>query len=313
MVVGDFFIGDDNDDLKDIQHDLWFKLNGAWIDHNGFAMDSCTYIFWLARSAFLFNTGENPLFFPDRDKLTLINGFDHRTLQYAHHKIAVFYRWINKNAKKPAFGDGVSYRDWVKRKMNADRLNIPFSESHSHHIYMLDAWKTYLHHEVADLTFGNIPLSEFIVKSVLFANTEEGYIAENFIDNFLTMRYGVEFDGALKIKSEQITRQNNGRRGYIYIMVSPALSQNFLKIGKTTRTPERRAHELSIGTGVPMRFYVAFDILVSDCHLVEKIVHEKLINFRSSSNREFFELPLKEAIQMIHGVSNNYSFGLDLI
>lgn len=74
-----------------------------------------------------------------------------------------------------------------------------------------------------------------------FANTEEGYIAENFIDNFLTMRYGVEFDGALKIKSEQITRQNNERRSYIYIMVSPALA--FPKLPKVEKLQELRKEE----------------------------------------------------------------------
>jgi hypothetical protein len=172
---------------------------------------------------------------------------------------------------------------------------------------MLDGWKLYLHHEVANLTWGNVPLSENIVKAVLFQNTEQGYEAEDFIDEFLTLRYGIEFDHALKTDAQRGNNQSDERQGYINIMISPALRSDFLKIGKTTRIPERRADELSIGTGVPLRFYVAFDTFVSDCHSVEKLVHERLSSFRSSSNREFFELPLKEAIRVIHDVSKAYS------
>lgn len=307
MFVGESFADDKNDDLKWIQHDLWFKKNGAWMESGGFSMGSCMYIFWCARSAFLSSTGENPLFFPDREKLVSIEHFDHRVLQYAHHKIAAFYRWINKSVQKPAFIDGVSYHDWVRRRQNAERLNLTFAEDHQYHAYLLDAWKLYLRHEIACLTFGNIPLSEFIVKAVLFQNTEHGDAAEDYMDDFLELRYGVEFDHALKTYSEKISNQSNERQGYIYIMISPALRSNFLKIGKTTRTPEKRASELSIGTGVPLRFYVAFDTLVTDCHSVEKIVHERLSNFRSSSNREFFEIPLKQAIHVINEVSKDYS------
>ena len=168
MFVAESFTEDKNDDLKWIQHDLWFKKNGAWMEASGFSMGSCMYIFWCARNAFLSNTGENPLFFPEREKLAFIEHFDHRVLQYAHHKIAAFYRWINKTVQKPAFIDEVSYNDWVRRKRDAERRNSHFSEDHPYDIYLLDAWKLYLLHEIAHLTFGNISLSEFIVKAVLF-------------------------------------------------------------------------------------------------------------------------------------------------
>lgn len=306
MYVGESFADDKNRDLKWIQHDLWFKINGAWLDNNGFAMSSSMYIFWCARSSFLFHTGENPLFFPEREKLASIESFDHRVLQYAHHKIAAFYRWIQAAILKPAFVDGVAYNDWASRKLKAEIQGTPFTEGHRYHTYMLDAWKIYLRHEIESLTWGNIPLSESIIKTVLFQNTEQGYAAEEFIDEALTLRYGIEFDYALKNHNQISNNQSDERQGYIYIMISPALRSDFIKIGKTTRTPERRADELSIGTGVPLRFYVAFDILVSDCHLVEKLVHERLKLFRSSSNREFFEIPLKEAIKVIQELSKNH-------
>lgn len=307
MFVGETFTDDKDYDLQWIQHDLWFKLNGAWMDVDGFAMGSSMYIFWCARSAFLFQTGENPLFFPERDKLASIESFDHRVLQYAHCKIAAFYRWIQASVGKPAFVDGVAYKDWLERRRNAKRQGLPLPGHHPYHAYMLDGWRLYLRHEVPSLTWGNIPLSEYIIRAVLFQNTEQGYAAEDFIDEFLTLRYGIGFDYALKDYAQRGGNQSDERQGYIYIMISPALRSDFLKIGKTTRIPERRADELSIGTGVPLRFYVAFDTFVSDCHSVEKLVHERLSPFRSSSNREFFELPLKEAIRVIHEVSKSYS------
>ena len=40
MFVGSTFPGDENRELSWLQHDLWFKLNGAFLDVNGIAMGS---------------------------------------------------------------------------------------------------------------------------------------------------------------------------------------------------------------------------------------------------------------------------------
>ena len=56
--------------------------------------------------------------------------------------------------------------------------------------------------------------------------------------------------------------------GYIYIMINPSYP-NLVKIGKTSRSPEERAAELSQTSGVPTPFYVAYEELVKDYGRVE--------------------------------------------
>lgn len=284
MFVGPTFPGDDNRELMLLQHDLWFKSNGAWMELNGLAMGGCLYIFWIARSAYLFNTTENPLFFPERETLASTQSFDHRVLQYAHHKMASFYRWISVGQKQPAFA------------ANAENRKA----------YLLANWKTYLTHEVANLTFGNIPFAEYIVKAVAFANTERGYKAEDSISAILDKRYGEHFTDICAAYSKERDPSDDSQ-GYIYILVNPALRSDFLKIGKTTRTPSQRAEEISLGTGVPLRFYVAYEVLVSDCHACERVVHERLNAHRSATNREFFELPLNDAIHAISEIAASFA------
>jgi hypothetical protein len=88
--------------------------------------------------------------------------------------------------------------------------------------------------------------------------------------------------------------------GYIYVMVNPSM-EGLVKIGKTTREPEFRAKELSQATGVATPFYVAFNIFVSDCHSAEEYVHAVLEHkgFRNTANREFFQMPLSQAIEVL--------------
>jgi hypothetical protein len=54
-----------------------------------------------------------------------------------------------------------------------------------------------------------------------------------------------------------------GKSGYIYLLINSAM-EGFVKIGKTTKTPEERAKELSNATGVPTPFTVAFDSYFDD-------------------------------------------------
>jgi hypothetical protein len=88
--------------------------------------------------------------------------------------------------------------------------------------------------------------------------------------------------------------------GHIYILVNPSM-EGLVKIGKTTREPEARAKELSQATGVATPFYVAYSIVVGDCHSAEEYVHAVLecSGFKRSPNREFFEMPLRTAIEVL--------------
>jgi len=246
-------------------------------------MGACFYIFSCARKAIMFHTSENPMFFPEREQLPNIVSFDHRVLQGVHEKVASFYRWRMQAVKPTAF----------LQKKDDNRL------------YLLDAWKTYLRHEIAHITFGRLDIAEQIVRAVIFQNTEAGYAAECCVVSDLEHRYGQHFSSAQNRMSIYLNNRPENE-GYIYIMVSPALKEDLLKIGKTTRAPQKRAQEISSGTGVPMRFYVIFQISVSDCHLVEKLVHIKLERYRATSSREFFEISLDKAIDAIKSIALDY-------
>ena len=77
--------------------------------------------------------------------------------------------------------------------------------------------------------------------------------------------------------------------------------EGLVKIGKTTRDPDLRAREVSQATGVPTPFYVAFSIQVADCHSGEEYVYAILEHngFKRSPNREFFQMPLRTAIEVL--------------
>ncbi|WP_121685941.1 GIY-YIG nuclease family protein [Micromonospora sp. BL1] len=85
------------------------------------------------------------------------------------------------------------------------------------------------------------------------------------------------------------------RPGFVYILINPALS-GMVKIGLTVGDPLNRARQLSRHTGVPQDFEVAYEELVSDCGAVEQLLHQRFAEWRVNSRREFFRIPLKDAI-----------------
>lgn len=96
------------------------------------------------------------------------------------------------------------------------------------------------------------------------------------------------------------TQQNSG---YVYILYNSTMP-DIVKIGKTTKEPDIRAKELSNPTGVPAPFTVAYKKHVIDIHYTEKCIHN-IMDQRSkrvSSNREFFFMPLSEAIYLVDSI-----------
>ena len=86
-------------------------------------------------------------------------------------------------------------------------------------------------------------------------------------------------------------------KGYIYIL--KRFGERFLKIGKTTKDPEIRAAELSAETGVSTPFIVIHAEEVSDIHSCESEIHNALDEFRVSPRREFFDISVKEALNIM--------------
>jgi len=91
--------------------------------------------------------------------------------------------------------------------------------------------------------------------------------------------------------------------GYVYVLFNSAFPPGQFKIGKTTKRPEVRAREISAATGVPRPFEVAYEARVKNCDRAEQLIHQRLHSYRSSSNREFFELSLKRIIKVIEDVA----------
>jgi len=90
-----------------------------------------------------------------------------------------------------------------------------------------------------------------------------------------------------------------GKEGKIYILRNPSFKNAIIKIGRTSRVSENRAKEVSRGTGVPSQFEVLYEEDVFDSHLAESLIHSKLKDCRVNSKREFFEIPLKEAVKAV--------------
>lgn len=87
-----------------------------------------------------------------------------------------------------------------------------------------------------------------------------------------------------------------GERGHVYIMHNCSFPQ--VKIGRTSRTVEERAKELS-STSVPRPFIPLFSVEVTDAAAVERRLHERFRDFRDNPNREFFYLRPPVAIKAL--------------
>ena len=90
-------------------------------------------------------------------------------------------------------------------------------------------------------------------------------------------------------------------RGFVYILLNPAMG-GLLKVGKTTRDdPSKRVSELSSATGVPTPFVLAYQVETPDCDALEDLVHARLtaLGHRYNSQREFFTAPLHEVVDLV--------------
>lgn len=100
--------------------------------------------------------------------------------------------------------------------------------------------------------------------------------------------------------------------GYVYILSNPSMS-GLVKIGQTRRSPEERARELSHNTSIPADFVVEFEIFTLDRATLEKIMHEKLAPYRVNKKREFFEIGVEQAAEIIKIEADKLNRGLDYL
>jgi len=88
--------------------------------------------------------------------------------------------------------------------------------------------------------------------------------------------------------------------GYIYILINASV-EGLIRVGKTAGDPKDDAKELSVTTGLPAPFIVAFDAWFDDVAEAEQRICAVLDRrgYRVANNREFFSAPLNEVVKIV--------------
>jgi hypothetical protein len=92
---------------------------------------------------------------------------------------------------------------------------------------------------------------------------------------------------------------------WVYILANKTMP-NLLKIGFTNKTPDKRAEQISRGTGVPIKFTVEFAFKCFNGQSLENEIHKYLHAYRLSTDREFFQISLDEAKEAIILLGQRY-------
>jgi hypothetical protein len=92
---------------------------------------------------------------------------------------------------------------------------------------------------------------------------------------------------------------------WIYILANKTMP-NLLKIGFTTKEPDKRAEQVSRSTGVPLKFTVEYAVKCFNGQRLEVEIHKALNAYRINDDREFFQLSLEEAKRTIDTLSQHY-------
>jgi hypothetical protein len=95
------------------------------------------------------------------------------------------------------------------------------------------------------------------------------------------------------------------RAGFVYILSNSAMP-GMVKIGLTRNEAAARAVELSRATGVPTDFELVYDELVNDCRAVERSLHKRFSEYRVNDRREFFRVPIRQAIAALQEEAKAY-------
>ena len=93
--------------------------------------------------------------------------------------------------------------------------------------------------------------------------------------------------------------------GYVYILTNPSFREDWVKIGKSSRTVDVRSKELD-NTAVPLPFEIYATIQTSKYDYVEKHVHktiDRLTDLRIRQNREFFNVAPQIALDIFYDIA----------
>jgi hypothetical protein len=92
---------------------------------------------------------------------------------------------------------------------------------------------------------------------------------------------------------------------WVYILANKTMP-NLVKIGFTAKTPDKRAEQISRGTGVPVKFTVEYALKCFNGHALENEIHKNLQAYRVNNDREFFQISLDEAKRVVDSLGKRY-------
>lgn len=94
--------------------------------------------------------------------------------------------------------------------------------------------------------------------------------------------------------------------GYVYILTNDSFREDWVKIGKSSRSVDVRSKELD-NTAVPLPFSIYATMQTSKYNEVEKLVHktiDRLTDLRIRQNREFFNVSPSVALDIFHDIAS---------
>ena len=106
-------------------------------------------------------------------------------------------------------------------------------------------------------------------------------------------------------KRNKYSHRTSDYDSWLYVLTNPTMP-GYVKIGFTGITPEKRAEQLSKSTGVALPFDVAWAFHCYNAEQLEKEVHRHLDGQRIAGNREFFDISVNEAKDIINKFGQNY-------
>lgn len=92
---------------------------------------------------------------------------------------------------------------------------------------------------------------------------------------------------------------------WVYILTNNTMP-NLVKIGFTSKEPDKRAEQISRGTGVPIKFTVEYAFRCFNGEALENEIHKYLKPYRINNQKEFFQVTIEEAIKTIELLGQRY-------
>lgn len=96
------------------------------------------------------------------------------------------------------------------------------------------------------------------------------------------------------------------RIGWLYVLRNPGLAEGQLKVGMTSKFPERRALELSRSTAIPTPFQLVYYVHVGNRYEAEQHAHALLARHRLTDRKEFFSASIAEAVRALDDAAAHY-------